>query len=488
MLQEMIGRLEREVTENDWVQLHASAQRLKREVLSRDQAPFANLPVLDAARSYLVTGGAGFIGSHVARRLLELGNSVVALDEFNDYYDPALKWENVADLLASDRFELYQLDIRDATALRAGIQSRRFDAIIHLAARAGVRPSITDPGLYVTTNVLGTQNMLDFARDSGASTFVYASSSSVYGGSIDFPFSETQNVDAPISPYAATKKANELQAACYSRLYGLSVSGLRFFTVYGPAGRPDMAVRLFIEKLARGEPVPLYGDGSFERDYTYIDDIVEGVIGAVNAGYGKAGWNEVFNLGESDTTSVLELILLIAKELGRINVPNEVKHLTREEQSQLVDELANRGLVTRLPPQLGDVPKTFADVGKARRVLGYQPQVDVAEGIRRTVRWHLEQQRAAIEPARKRILQALRVQCGVRVRAGLDSMGRSKGTTYESADARNLVEAIADLSSFDYVPADAPLGERALRELVGALCDVAAALCQSRPSPLSLGS
>jgi UDP-glucuronate 4-epimerase len=405
---------------------------------------------------------------------------VVAFDEFNDFYDPILKWENVADLLESDRFELHQLDIRDAAAMRRHVRGRRFDAIVHLAARAGVRPSITDPGLYVTTNVLGTQNMLDLARDSGASNFVYASSSSVYGGSTEFPFAETQNVDCPMSPYAATKKANEVQCACYSRLYNLAVSGLRFFTVYGPAGRPDMAVRLFIEKLARGEPIPLYGDGRFERDYTYIDDIVEGVVGAVKAATGKAGWNEVFNLGESDTTSVLQLILLIAKELGRINLPVEVKELAFEEQSQLIDELAGRGLIARLPPQLGDVPKTYADVNKARAVLGYRPQVDIAEGIRRTVRWHVEQQRVAIEPKRKRILQSLRVQCGLRVRAGLDGMGRLKDPAYDPVDARSVLDAIADLVSIECEPGDAALGSRALRELADTLCFVASGLYQTR--------
>jgi UDP-glucuronate 4-epimerase len=322
--------------------------------------------------------------------------------------------------------------------------------------------------------------MLELAREFGVTNFVYASSSSVYGGNTDFPYSEMQNVDRPISPYAATKKANELQAACYSRLYPIATSGLRFFTVYGPGGRPDMAVRLFIEKLGRGEPIPLYGEGSFERDYTYVDDIVDGVLGVVNAASERNGWNEVFNLGESDTTSVLQLILMIARELGKVKVAGEVKELSLDSQRQLIDDLAGRGLITRLPEQLGDVPKTYADISKARNMTGYRPKTSIADGIHKTVRWHLQQQNVVIEPRRTRIQQALRLQCDLRSRAGLDSAGRRKEPAYEPTDASDLARTLRDVSSYDYGHADEALACRTQRELADILCDVAVGLRDAR--------
>ena len=321
---------------SDWAALIQVAQQLKRTARDAERLASAGnqaTPAVDGeCQCYLVTGGAGFIGSHLARRLLALGQRVVAIDEFNDYYDPVLKWENVADLLQHPSFTLRHLDIRDFGAMRTVFTARPFDVIVHLAARAGVRPSIAEPQLYVTTNVLGTQNVLELARQFSVPNFVYASSSSVYGGNTEYPFSETQNVDNPISPYAATKKANEVQAACYSRLYHLAVSGLRFFTVYGPSGRPDMAVRMFIEKLDRGEPIPMYGDGGSERDFTYIDDIVSGILGVAQAASSQRDWNEVFNLGESDTTTLRELILLIAEQLGLIGASAAIKSLPLNEQ------------------------------------------------------------------------------------------------------------------------------------------------------------
>ena len=486
MLEKLGERAEREIRSRNWSGLWTTALQMKQQALSLERSIVRQaVPVpteCSPSRCYLVTGGAGFIGSHVVRRLLNQGHRVVIIDEFNDYYDPVMKWENVADLLRCPQVELYQADIRDYAQLRALLLTERFDAIIHLAARAGVRPSLVDPGLYVTTNVLGTQNMLDLAREFGVTNFVYASSSSVYGGNTDFPFSEIQNVDRPVSPYAATKKANELQAACYSRLYQLAASGLRFFTVYGPGGRPDMAVRLFIEKLERGEPIPLYGDGSFERDYTYVDDIVDGVLGVVNAAAGRDGWNEVFNLGESDTTSVLQLILMIAGELGKVNGAGEVKRLSVDSQRKLIDDLAGRGLITRLPAQLGDVPKTYADISKARQMTGYRPKTSIAEGIHKTVRWHLQQQNVAIEPNRKRIQQALRLQCALRSRAGLDSVGRRKDPAYEPTDASNLARTLGDVSSYDYGQADGALACRTQRELADILCDVAVGLRDARPA------
>lgn len=483
MFEELSERAEREIRSRNWADLGTTALQMKQHALSREQACVRQAVAMPTKRSrsdcYLVTGGAGFIGSHVARRLLEQGHRVVTIDEFNDYYDPVMKWEAVADLLRWQQFELYQADIRDHAQLRALLATERFDAIIHLAARAGVRPSIVDPGLYVTTNVLGTQNMLELARELGVTNFVYASSSSVYGGNTDFPFSETQNVDRPVSPYAATKKANELQAACYSRLYPLATSGLRFFTVYGPGGRPDMAVRLFIEKLSRGEPIPLYGDGNFERDYTYVDDIVDGVLGVLSAASVSNGWTEVFNLGESDTTSVLQLILMIAAELGLVKAEGEVKDLSIDTQRQLIDGLASRGLITRLPEQLGDVPKTYADISKARRMAGYQPKTSIAEGIRKTAAWHLQQQSVALEPNRKRLQEALRLQSNLRSRAGLDSAGRRKEPAYEPADASKLARTLGDVGSYDYGQGDGPLACRAQRELAVLLCEVAASLRDS---------
>jgi UDP-glucuronate 4-epimerase len=401
---------------------------------------------------------------------------VVAIDEFNDYYDPALKWDNIADLLQNPRFTLRHMDIRDLEMLRTVFAAQKFDTVVHLAARAGVRPSIVDPQLYVTSNVLGTQNLLELTREFGGSNFVYASSSSVYGGNTEFPFSETDNVDRPISPYAATKKANELQAACYSQLYHFPITGLRFFTVYGPGGRPDMAARMFIERMDRGEPITMYGDGGFERDFTYVDDIVSGIVNALHAARGQKNWNEVFNLGESDTTTLRELILLIAKELGKVEVSGDIKTLPRSEQERLIDELTERGLIRRLPEQLGDVPKTYADVSKSRERIGYDPHITIAEGIRRCVRWHRDRKAAACEPDRARVRAALRSHSMLRLRAGFDSAGRLKDPNYVSSDAQAAASSLAELSAWlDQSPRDF-LALRAQCELAGTLSEIAAYL------------
>jgi UDP-glucuronate 4-epimerase len=490
MFEDIQEQLNHYQASGDWPALSRTAHRLGQAVLATVKQGLLAKHAIELAAGeprvtgerYLVTGGAGFIGSHLARRLLAHGHRVVAADEFNDYYDPILKWDNVADLFQDPRFSLHQVDIRDAAALRELFTSEPFDVVIHLAARAGVRPSIVDPALYVTSNVLGTQNLLELVKEFKVPNFVYASSSSVYGGSTEIPFTESQNVDNPISPYAATKKANEIQAACYSRLYQIPMSGLRFFTVYGPGGRPDMAVRLFIEKMDRGEAIPLYGDGSFERDYTYIDDIVDGILGVIQAANGRNGWNEIFNLGESDTTSVLQLVLLIAKELGVMQIQGNVKGLTLNEQKRLIDELTARGLITRLPEQLGDVPLTHANIEKACQVASYRPQVNIVEGIRRTVRWHLERKRRAIEPTRERLRQALSIQCNLRVRAGLDSFGRQKEPNFEPSDARNLTLAIAELGSLHFSPLDEPLAFRAQVELSVMLREVAQCLARQRSS------
>jgi UDP-glucuronate 4-epimerase len=319
-------------------------------------------------RHILITGGAGFIGSHLARRLLGRGDRVTALDDFNDFYDPALKRENVATtrraLAAGEdgRFALAEGDIRDA-ALVDGLFARgRFDAVVHLAARAGVRPSLREPVLYEDVNCIGTLRLLEAARRHGPGIFLFGSSSSVYGINSKVPFAEADEVNQPISPYATTKRAGELLCYNYHHLYGLRTACLRFFTVYGPAQRPEMAIHKFTDLIARGETVPLYGDGSSRRDYTYVDDIVDGLLATLDLAPGF----EILNLGGADTTSLADLIRWIGAELA---VEPRIEYL---------------------PLQPGDVPITYADVSKAARLLAYSPQVPIREGIRRFVAWYVE--------------------------------------------------------------------------------------------------
>ncbi|MGE4189732.1 MAG: NAD-dependent epimerase/dehydratase family protein [Thermoanaerobaculia bacterium] len=311
-------------------------------------------------RQILVTGGAGFIGSHVTRRLLERGDRVTCLDDFNDFYDPALKRANAAELATAGDWRLVEGDIRDAALVDGLFESSRFDAVIHLAARAGVRPSLREPILYEDVNCIGTLRLLEAARHHGPSNFVFASSSSVYGINEKVPFAESDPVELPISPYATTKRAGELLCFNYHHLYGLRTSCLRFFTVYGPWQRPEMAIAKFTDLLARGERIPLFGDGSTRRDYTYIDDIVDGVLAAMELAPGF----EIFNLGGSQTTRLADLVQWIAEALG---VEAHVDHL---------------------PEQPGDVPITFADVSKAQRMLGYEPRVPIREGLRRVADWY----------------------------------------------------------------------------------------------------
>lgn len=311
-------------------------------------------------RTVLLTGGAGFIGSHVAEALLQRGLQVVCLDDFNDYYDPAFKRENVAALRASPNFHLVEGDIRDRELVFATYRRFGISATVHLAARAGVRPSIANPRLYEEVNGVGTVNLLEAAHRFGAYTFIFGSTSSVYGINSKVPFAEDDPIAFPISPYAASKRGAELMCYTFHHLYGLKVTVLRFFTVYGPRQRPDMAIYKFTECLARGKPVPRFGDGSMARDYTYIDDIVRGVMAAFDA----AADFEIVNLGGSRTTTLQQLIELIAQELG---VPP---------------------LVEELPLQPGDVPVTFADVSKAKRLWGWEPQVPIEEGIKRFVAWY----------------------------------------------------------------------------------------------------
>lgn len=310
----------------------------------------------------LVTGGAGFIGSHLCERLLTLGHTVVALDNFNDYYNPNLKWRNIERLRQRAGFTLAEADILDRPRLQELFGAQRFDAILHLAARAGVRPSILQPLLYEQVNIQGTMNLLELAREHKIDRFIFGSTSSVYGENLKVPFSEADPVDHPISPYAATKKACELICFTYHHLYHLKITCLRFFTVYGPRQRPDMAIHKFTQLIAAGQKVPMFGDGTTRRDYTYISDIIDGVCLALE----HCTSYHLYNLGESQTIELRRLIDLIAANLNK------------------------EARIERLPIQPGDVPITYADITRAQRELGYQPRVNVEEGVRQFVEWFKE--------------------------------------------------------------------------------------------------
>jgi UDP-glucuronate 4-epimerase len=307
----------------------------------------------------LVTGGAGFIGSHACAQLLRQGHAVAAIDDFNDFYDPATKRAN---LRALPDVEVFEGDIRDAGFVEKTVGAGKFDAVIHAAARAGVRPSLKDPQLYIDTNITGTQNLLAAARRAGIGRFVFASSSSVYGLAKKTPFTEDMPLPQTLSPYAATKIAGEHLCGNYAHLYGMRVVCLRFFTVYGPGQRPDLAIHKFTRAIDRGESIPQFGDGSTRRDYTYIDDIVQGVAGALR--YEGPAF-DIFNLGENQTTTLSELIAEIERALGK------------------------KAAIERLPEQQGDMPLTAADITKARKLLGYNPRTQIREGIPKFVEWYL---------------------------------------------------------------------------------------------------
>jgi UDP-glucuronate 4-epimerase len=313
------------------------------------------------SKRILITGGAGFIGSHLVDRLLESNvEHVTVVDDFNDFYNPDIKRANIHHQQDNSRYNLVEADIRDAKALEQSLANAQFDCIVHLAARAGVRPSLAQPLLYNETNVNGTLNLLEFARQHGIKQFVFGSSSSVYGINAKVPFSEDDPIRQPISPYAATKGAGELLCHTYSHLYGIRCICLRFFTVYGPRQRPDLAIHKFARLISEGKPIPVFGDGTTRRDYTYIDDIVDGIVAAMN--YDQSDY-EVINLGESRTVELRELIALLEKELDA------------------------HAVIDRQPPQPGDVPQTFADITKARKLLGYNPQTQIEDGVRRFVDW-----------------------------------------------------------------------------------------------------
>jgi len=314
-------------------------------------------------RHVLVTGGAGFIGSHLTRRLLDRGDRVTVLDDFNDFYDPQRKCVNVAPFLDRDDYRLVEGDIRDGDLVDRLFADSRFDAVVHLAARAGVRPSLEQPLLYEEVNCIGTLHLLEAARRHGPELFTFGSSSSVYGINKKVPFSESDEVNQPISPYATTKRTGELLCYNYHHLYGLKTSCLRFFTVYGPAQRPEMAIHKFTDLLARGEKIPMFGDGESQRDYTFVDDIIDGVVAVMDL----APDFEILNLGGADTTRLTDLIHWIA------------------------DELAVEPRIEYLAEQPGDVPITYADVSKANQLLGYSPKVPIREGLKRFVAWYTRQ-------------------------------------------------------------------------------------------------
>ena len=310
--------------------------------------------------NFLVTGGAGFIGSHVCERLLRDGHSVWTFDDLNNFYDPQLKRANLRDIQSLARpFEFVQGDLTDTTALGELFSSVKFDQVIHLAARAGVRPSLQDPALYQRVNVEGTVNLLEAARKHRIKKIIIASSSSVYGVNSRVPFSEGDPIFSAISPYAASKLACEALGHVYHHVYGMDNVMLRLFTVYGPRQRPDLAIRKFTTLMDAGKAIPVFGDGSTERDYTHVADTLEGIVACTQKEFGF----EIFNLGESQTVKLGYLIELIETALGK------------------------KAIIDRQPAQPGDVPRTYADISKARKLLGYQPRVKIEEGIPKFVDW-----------------------------------------------------------------------------------------------------
>lgn len=319
---------------------------------------------MNTKKNILITGGAGFIGSHLVEKLLNENTwRVAVIDDFNDFYDPSLKRSNVAPNLANENYKLYEANITDADALQKIFAENDFDVIVHLAARAGVRPSLTQPKLYAETNINGTLNLLDLAKDFSVKQFVFGSSSSVYGNNEKVPFSEDDKIFNPISPYAATKAAGELICHTYSHLYDIRTVCLRFFTVYGARQRPDLAIRKFSQLITDEKPIQVFGDGTTRRDYTYVDDIISGVRAAID--YDNS-MHEVFNLGESDTVELRRLIELLETNLDK------------------------KAIIDRQEMQPGDVAQTYADISKARQLLNYNPQTKIEDGIRKFTDWFKE--------------------------------------------------------------------------------------------------
>lgn len=324
-------------------------------------------------RNILITGGAGFIGSHLVEHLLSEGGwNVSVVDDLNDFYSPEIKRTNLAEARTKGDFRFFEADIRRPESLRSIFDENEFDVIVHLAARAGVRPSLKEPKLYAETNINGTVNLLELAREFDVKQFVFGSSSSVYGENEKLPFSEADPIFHPISPYAATKAAGELICHTYSHLFDIRTVCLRFFTVYGARQRPDLAIHKFSKLIREGKPIQMFGDGSTRRDYTYIDDIISGVRAAIDY---DASMHEVFNLGESETTELSRLIELLEELLGK------------------------KAIIDRQPMQPGDVPITYADISKARKLLKYNPQTMIEQGIPKFVEWF----KAAYQPVHSRV-------------------------------------------------------------------------------------
>jgi len=306
----------------------------------------------------LITGAAGFIGSHLSERLLAEGQTVVGVDNFDDFYDPQIKRRNINDCVKDKNFQLIEADIRDSAAMDKTVGDG-IEIIVHLAAKAGVRPSIARPLLYADVNVNGTMVLLEAAKKYKVGRFIFGSSSSVYGNNEKVPFSEDDNVDFPISPYAATKRGGELICHTYYYLYGIHITCLRFFTVYGPRQRPDLAIHRFAKLIEQDKPIPVYGDGTMMRDFTYIDDIIDGTVAAMN----KCEGFNIYNLGKSQPITVNDLITEIEKVLGK------------------------KAVKKYLPPQPGDVERTYADISKAVRELGYNPSTNIQTGLANFTTW-----------------------------------------------------------------------------------------------------
>lgn len=321
-------------------------------------------------KTILVTGGAGFIGSHLSERLLKEGNKVLVIDNFNEYYDPKIKRNNIEEVkktclennISSDNYKVFEGDIRDNDFLKE-VFANKIDSIMHLAAMAGVRPSIVDPSLYYDVNITGTVNILERCRENNIKQFVFASSSSVYGNNEKVPFSESDRVDNPISPYAATKKSGELLCHTYHHLFDMNIACLRFFTVYGPRQRPDLAINKFTTLILEDKEIPFYGDGSTSRDYTFVEDIVSGIVSAIKYVEENENVFDIFNLGGDKTVSLIEMVNTIEETLGK------------------------KAKLNRMPMQPGDVNRTCADISHSKDLLGYSPKTTFKDGIGKFVEW-----------------------------------------------------------------------------------------------------